>query len=291
MSSGDKPSPVKGTLRDPDVLRDFVDRIGEGMYVTNPAGEILDANPATLEIFGFSSVEAMRRKKASDLIDAEMRAEQNRILERDGSVRDYELMIRRPDGEIRWVLDSAYAFKDQETGEITYRGVLRDITIRKRLEGQLLEQSVRDPLTGGFNRRHLHEFERKLGDAPWGALIFDIDHFKHYNDTYGHQAGDAVLVGFVRFLMRHVRADASVVRMGGDEFLILLPNAGPEMTERTAERIHAAATKEAPTPFSMGYATRRGKERLEETINEADKNLYEVRTFLRSPNQERRKTQ
>lgn len=284
------PTTAAHSLRDPEVLLDFLDRIGEGMYITNHAGDILDANPSTLEIFGFQNVEALRQQKASQLVDPDMRAEQIRALERDGSCRDFELLIRRPDGEIRWVLDSAYVFKT-ENGEVTYRGVLRDITIRKRLEGQLLEQSVRDPLTGSFNRRHLHEFERKVGDGAWGAIIFDIDHFKHYNDTFGHQAGDEVLVRFVRFLMRHVRADVSVVRMGGDEFLLLLPNANEETTARTAERVQAAANKEAPTPFSMGFASRTGHERLEATIHEADKNLYEVRTFLRAPNQERRKMQ
>src|SRR5262249_8800883 len=90
----------KAALKDPEVLVDFVDRIGEGMYITSASGEVLDANPATLEIFGFSSVEALRQQPVTKLVDAEMREQQLKLLTRDGSVRDFELMIRRPDGEI-----------------------------------------------------------------------------------------------------------------------------------------------------------------------------------------------
>ncbi len=281
----------QGTLKDPETLVDLVSRVSEGVYVTNVRGEIIDANAAMVNIMGFSSLEALQRHKVQDLMDPEVRAEQVRLLHRDGSIRDFEVLIKRPDGDVRWVLDSAHAVTDPETGEVTYRGIMHDITIRKRLEGQLLEQSVRDPLTGSYNQRHLHEFERTLGDAPWGCLVVDIDHFKHYNDTYGHQAGDTVLISIVKFLTRHLRADASVVRMGGDEFLALLPNANIDQTNRTAERIQTAAAKEAPSPFSMGHATRADREPLEKTIHRADQNLYEVRTYMRSPNQERRRTQ
>ena len=280
-----------GTLQDPETLIDLVSRVSEGVYITSLSGEIIDANPAMLEITGYSSLASLQKKKIFDLIDPELRAEQVRLLARDGKIHNFELLIRRPDGDVRWVLDSAHAVTNPETGEINYRGTMHDITIRKRLESQLLEQSIRDPLTGSYNRRHLFEFERNMGDESWGALVIDVDNFKHYNDTYGHQAGDEILIRTVKFLIRHLRSDASVVRMGGDEFLVLLPKATLEQTVRTAERVQSAAAKEAPTPFSMGHATREQRESLEKTIHRADQNLYEVRTFMRAPNQERRKPQ
>jgi diguanylate cyclase (GGDEF)-like protein/PAS domain S-box-containing protein len=280
-----------GTLQDPETLIDMVSRVSEGVYITSLSGEIIDANPAMLDITGYSSLASLQKKKIFDLVDPELRAEQVRLLARDGKIHNFELLIRRPDGDVRWVLDSAHAVTNPETGEINYRGTMHDITIRKRLESQLLEQSVRDPLTGSFNRRHLFEFERNMKDESWGCLVIDVDNFKHYNDTYGHQAGDEILIRTVKFLTRHLRADASVVRMGGDEFLVLLPKATLEQTVRTAERVQNAAAKEAPTPFSMGHATREERESLEKTIHRADQNLYEVRTFMRAPNQERRKPQ
>lgn len=280
----------KGTLKDPEVLLDLVDRVAEGIYVTNRKGEIIDANPAFLRMMGFKSIDELRNCSVTDIVDPEQRAQQIRQLQKHGTVRDFELQIRRRDGEIRTVLDTAYAVHDEHTGETVYRGVMHDITVRKRLEGQLLEQSVRDPLTGVYNRRYLAEFERKMAGAPWCCVMVDIDHFKHYNDTYGHQAGDEVLIKLTRFLMRHIRAEEGVVRMGGDEFLILMPHCDIDRCAKTAQRIEEAASKQSPAPFSMGYAAREGKESLEATIHRADKNMYEVRTVLRAPNQERRLT-
>ena len=282
-------SDIKGKLADPEVLLDMVSRISEGIYITNAEGRIIDANPGFLSLVGIESVEKLQTYRSSDFVDPQQRTEEQAILNRDGFIVDRELSFRRPDGEMRTVLDTAYVAKDPVTGETTYRGVIRDITERKRLEGQLLEQSIRDPLTGTFNRRHLMEFHRKMDEKNWGCVVVDIDHFKHYNDTYGHQAGDDALIALTRFLWRHLRTDASLVRMGGDEFLILLPDVDLVRTKQTANRIEAAAAQEGPAPFSMGYAAREQKESLEKTIHRADANLYGVRTFLRTQSEERRR--
>ena len=213
------------------------------------------------------------------------------MLLRDGAIREFELKIKRPNGEMRTVLDTAYACMDPTSGELLYHGILVDITLRKQLEEQLREQSVRDPLTGCFNRRYLQIYQEhgNVNAGSWGCIVVDIDDFKHYNDTYGHLAGDEALTSLTRFLFRHLRADASIVRMGGDEFLILLPGVDLIGTKQTANRIEAAAAQEGPTPFSMGYAARDGKEKLEKTINRADQNLYGVRSFMKTQGKERRK--
>jgi diguanylate cyclase (GGDEF)-like protein/PAS domain S-box-containing protein len=278
-------------LDDPEVLREFVSHIAEGVYITSVDGRILDANPGFVQMLGFKSLDELRQYNASDLIDPALRAREVEILKRAGSVRDFELQIRRPDGEVRTVLDTAYTAVDSATGETVFRGILHDVTIHKRLEWQLQEQSIRDPLTGVYNRRYLKEFEDRVGDDSWGCVYVDIDHFKLYNDSHGHQAGDNVLIRITRFMMRHLRAQEAVVRMGGDEFLILLPATDLARTVKTAERIEAAAAKEAPVPFSMGYAARERGETLEKTIHRADQNLYEVRTYYRAPDQERRNKQ
>ena len=279
---------AKGKLSDPDVLVDLVSRISEGIYISNPAGKIVDANPGFLRLTGMKSMEEMKQYRTSDFLPPEQRAAELAILERDGHVKDFELTFHLPDGTVRTVLDTAYVAKDPLTGDITYRGVVRDITERKSLEGKLHEQSVRDPLTGCLNRRGLAEFEKREGTKQWGCIVVDIDDFKHYNDTYGHLAGDEALTSLTRFLFRHLRSDASIVRMGGDEFLILLPGVDLIQTKQTANRIEAAAAQEGPTPFSMGYAARDAKEKLEMTIHRADQNLYGVRTFMRTQSKERR---
>ena len=279
------------SLDDPEILRELVKNLNEGIYITNTEGAFVDANPALLEIFGIDSIEELRRHRVTDFIDPEIHAWQKRTFERDGYIREFELKINRPDGTVRTVLDSAYAKKAPGTGEIFYHGILVDITVRKELENQLREQSIRDPLTGCFNRRYLSMFEVASETLPgsWGCILIDLDHFKQYNDRYGHQAGDDILVKLARFLMRQVRAEEAVIRLGGDEFLILLGYADERHTLAAVRRIESAARKENQPPFSLGWSSRRESEKLETTLSRADKNLYSVRVERRAPNRERRK--
>ena len=261
-------------------LRELVQRLREGIYVTNHEGVILDANPAFLEMLGVSSVRELRRISAEDLlVHPEQREAELRILENEGSVRDFELMIRRPDGEVRTVLDTAYAVTE-EGNTVLYHGILVDITRHKELERQLREQATRDPLTGCFNRRYLGDLARRSEpiEDSWGTIIIDIDHFKAYNDTYGHQAGDEILVKMSRFLMRMVRCEDSVIRIGGDEFLLFLEGADRAATDRVGGRLRDAGSRVAPVPFSLGWAVRKDRETLEMTIGRADHLLYRVRS-------------
>lgn len=279
------------SLNDAEILRELVKNLNEGIYITNVEGGFVDANPALLEILGVQSVEKLRKHRVTDFTDPEIHAWQKRIFERDGYIREFELKIKRPDGDTRTVLDSAYAQKDPETGETYYHGILVDITVRKELENQLREQSIRDPLTGCFNRRYLSMFEVASESLPgsWGCILIDLDHFKQYNDRHGHQAGDEVLVKLARFLMRQVRAEEAVIRLGGDEFLVLLGHADVRHTQAAVNRIETAARQESQPPFSLGWSARKAKEKLEVTLSRADKNLYSVRIERRAPERERRK--
>ncbi len=271
------------SLSDPETLATFAQNLGEGIYITTEDGRVLDANPAFLKIFGVTSLNELQKYRVSDFVDAEIRKEEVRLLEREGSIRDRELQITRPDGAVRTVLDTWYSNTDPETGESIFHGILVDITGRKNLERQLVEQSIRDPLTGCYNRRYLSTLyvAARADDAAWGCIYVDIDHFKQYNDIHGHAAGDAVLLKMSRFLMRHVRAEEPVVRMGGDEFLIALFDADQAATERVAERLEKAGEERGPVSFSLGWAAREKGESLEETVNRADGELIQVRVVRR----------
>jgi diguanylate cyclase (GGDEF)-like protein len=115
-----------------------------------------------------------------------------------------------------------------------------------KLQQRLLNQSIRDPLTGLFNRRYLEEtMKREFSRAerngqPVAALVLDIDHFKKFNDTQGHDAGDAVLVHFAQVLAKAARKDDVAARYGGEEFVLLLPGATAEMAEKRGNEICAA---------------------------------------------------
>ena len=114
---------------------------------------------------------------------------------------------------------------------------LANLKLRETLENQ----SIRDPLTGLFNRRYLEEsLERELrraerGESTVGIIMLDVDHFKQFNDTFGHEAGDTVLRELGLFLKRNIRASDIACRYGGEEFILILPDASLEDTQNRAE--------------------------------------------------------
>jgi diguanylate cyclase (GGDEF)-like protein/PAS domain S-box-containing protein len=274
------------SLDDPDSLREFARNLGEGIYITTPDGRILDANPAFLETFGVKSLDELNGLTAYDLfLQPSQRELELRLLARDGRVNGFEFQVRRPDGEERWVMDTSYVVSDPETGERFFHGVLVDITGRKQLESELIEMSSHDALTGSLNRRYLDQVDMQLRrdpDARCGCIYIDIDHFKRYNDEHGHQAGDRILVRMARFLMRHVRAEESVVRVGGDEFVIVLTGADADRTTKVVERLKASALRAAPVPFSLGFSAREGGEPLMRLLDRADRNMLKVRVEQRT---------
>jgi diguanylate cyclase (GGDEF)-like protein/PAS domain S-box-containing protein len=122
-----------------------------------------------------------------------------------------------------------------------------------RLRETLRSQSVRDPLTGLFNRRYLEEsleMERRRaerGERAVGVMMLDIDHFKRFNDTHGHDAGDAVLREVAATLMRSIRGGDVACRYGGEEFTVIMPGVTLEAAVARAEQIRSAI-KQAAVP-------------------------------------------
>jgi diguanylate cyclase (GGDEF)-like protein len=120
----------------------------------------------------------------------------------------------------------------------------QEAAIQERFERERLYlQSIRDGLTGLFNRRYLDEtLPREInraerGKQPLGVLMFDIDHFKKYNDTYGHDAGDLVLKSLAYAVLSNIRESDIACRYGGEEFVIILPDSPLEAIKRRAESL------------------------------------------------------
>lgn len=111
------------------------------------------------------------------------------------------------------------------------------------MEELLHNQCIRDPLTGLFNRRFIADFlERELNRSlrqqqPLGIIMFDIDRFKRFNDTFGHDAGDVVLAEVGRFLQQNIYNSDSACRYGGEEFMLILPGTGLAETKQRAEQL------------------------------------------------------
>ncbi|NEZ03280.1 diguanylate cyclase [Wenzhouxiangella sp. XN201] len=117
-----------------------------------------------------------------------------------------------------------------------------------RLRDSLRDQSIRDPLTGLYNRRFLDENlgreisrSRRTGN-PLSVIVLDVDHFKQFNDSLGHDAGDAVLIDLARLLAEQARDMDLPCRLGGEEFLIVLPRASVEQAMLAAERLRKAVS-------------------------------------------------
>jgi diguanylate cyclase (GGDEF)-like protein len=114
-----------------------------------------------------------------------------------------------------------------------------------KLRDTLYTQSIHDYLTGLYNRRYmaellekeLHRMARKK--MPAGILLIDIDRFKSFNDSYGHEAGDLVLREFSLFLRKNIREEDFACRYGGDEFVIILPETSLENAQQRAEQLRA----------------------------------------------------
>lgn len=116
---------------------------------------------------------------------------------------------------------------------------LVNIKLRETLENQI----IRDPLTGLFNRRYMEEsLEREIRrcdrhQQSLGIIMLDVDHFKRFNDTFGHVAGDTVLKELGKFLQTYVRDSDIACRYGGEEFTLILPEASLEITRKRAEQL------------------------------------------------------
>ncbi len=158
------------------------------------------------------------------------------------------------------------------------------------MQGKLLELSTRDALTGVRNRRYLAEAQgavfahaRRTG-SPVSFVAVDIDHFKRINDRYGHAAGDEVLKAVSAYLADSARTEDVVVRLGGEEFGILMPNTTLDMAARAADRLRQTV---AASPIEVGperlaatasfgvASAPDGAATLDALINEADQALYQ----------------
>lgn len=165
---------------------------------------------------------------------------------------------------------------------------------RKRLIGELQAMAETDPLTGLLNRRAFESRSRvllsdKRGDEPDVALIMlDIDHFKHVNDTYGHETGDRALVKLAAICRETVRSEDVVARIGGEEFVILLrvPNHAQayELAQRLRGKLHqdtiVAISGEIfgiTASFGIAFGRRADTPKTADLLREADALMYQAK--------------
>jgi diguanylate cyclase (GGDEF)-like protein len=175
--------------------------------------------------------------------------------------------------------------------QVTLRRFRRELsTEMRRLQtiedrNELLEKlSTVDKLTDLYNRRFMEEhlplecLRADRGGYPLTLLMIDLNHFKETNDTYGHAAGDAMLQAFSIKLRRAIRAIDLPIRLGGDEFLVCLPECTSEQVQFVVKRIRGGIArfedKELPIDFAVGWAQRERGEPVDDVLARADQAMY-----------------
>lgn len=248
---------------------DMVSRIGLD-------NRLLYVSPSCVRITGWSAEELLDTSALAGIHPDDMeRVEQVIAALKNGEAEEARFVYRqrhRDKGEI-WAEAALHVTPAADSGEIDgVVAVMRDITEQKDLQDKLASLAATDALTGLANRR---AFDERLADewararrdgTQLSLLLIDVDHFKKFNDHYGHLAGDGCLRALGRILSAIARRPADLAaRYGGEEFAVLLPNTGPdgcvEVGEGIRQALHDLAMHHAQNPpsrlvtVSVGAAT------------------------------------
>ena len=282
----------------------------DAVFILDVQGKHLEVNQRAADLLGYT-VEELTQLSVADL--SAQKEESGDILERLRKGEDiplYERVFIKKNGEKVTVEINVELVCDDDGVPIHIQSVVRDISDRKQnevvlqeanqklrnqlveietLQAQLREQAIRDSLTGLFNRRYLEEtlareFLRAGREKRTVCLVMmDIDGFKAFNDTHGHDAGDLLLRKLGEFLRSEVRSSDISCRYGGEEFLIVMPGALLEKGYERAEHLRAAflsldiehlGVKLWPT-LSIGVAIYpQHGDTWEEVLHAADQAMY-----------------
>lgn len=287
-------------------LQAVLDSLQEGVIVFSLDGNVLNANPAALRMHGIENLADTRRLQdfmrdfhVCRLDGTPLPAEQWPIacVARGEVLSDVELEIWRHStgrpGQ-RWIGSYTGAqVVDQRTRK-TILGVctVRDITERKQTEERIRQAGMHDALTGLPNRALLFEYSRHVfahaqRSRRNAAVIFiDLDRFKPINDTYGHEIGDAVLQEVARRIKKSTRQEDIAFRLGGDEFLIVLPDIedgtyAREVAQHVAQSINqpiqvGAFEHSLSTSIGISICPRDGQD-IDTLIQHADVAMYHAK--------------
>lgn len=249
-------------------------------------GRIRFLNSRSEEYFGINRESILGRPIAEFCQDGETRDRLATHLSQNGKLSDIELRLHDARGRPFWGLVSA-SMVDFE-GRPGVFVALNDITERKQLEARLEHLVNTDVLTSLASRRRILEIlEQEHGratryESPLAILAVDLDHFKQINDSHGHDAGDEALRTFANVVRSGLRGQDSAGRLGGEEFMVVLPETGPEEALQVAERLRATVEdlaicldkKIIRLTVSVGIASLQTCSTVEELMKAADHALY-----------------
>lgn len=278
-------------------FRELFDSVPVPCYTFDAHGTIYEWNRAAALLYGWQEYEVLTRSIFHTIIPEEEREnlqdQIHRVLRNECCVE--EGVDRCRDGTTRYVLRSLFPLHNASGQVVAIIGASVDITQRVQYERELRALNERleslaftDALTGLFNHRAMQDklaeqFARaRQGEHTFSLILADIDHFKRFNDTYGHQAGDEVLRTVAQVLRERSPSQSVVARYGGEELCILLPRYTLESAIEIAETLRQAVAS-TPTPYRQITASFGVAEYMpymhapSEVIEVADAALYEAK--------------
>ncbi len=248
--------------------------------------EVLYMNPAALNSFCLKKGEATIYCLKDFFVQPEKRIEMTDLIRQKRVIHNFEAEMQHPRiKEKIWMDISARTIDlDQEVAIYT---TFKDITDQKKVTTILQEQASTDPLTGLYNRRWFETITNQLihvakrYGTPYCLVMIDIDFFKKFNDTYGHDIGDQVLTTLADTMRKTLRQSDVVARYGGEEFVIFFPQTTPEQGKVAAEKVRRAVEQmeivldgeRVPVTISLGISGS-DSEMISELVKEADLALY-----------------
>lgn len=247
--------------------------------------KIVFCNPITSELTGYPLEEIINESFVKFIYpeDIPMILENYRKrVEGENLLGRYQFRLVRKDLSFRWVETSGIRIEWE--GELATLHFLMDVTDRKKAEVALEFRSTHDILTGLYNRQYFEQEIERLQNSrrqPISILVMDMNGLKEINDTQGHAAGDEQLKAAAREISKAFRPDDVVARIGGDEFVILLPETDTttsiKVVERVKEVIHDFNQRNPehnPISFAIGFATSESTPNLSDVLRNADRDMY-----------------
>jgi diguanylate cyclase (GGDEF)-like protein/PAS domain S-box-containing protein len=241
--------------------RELITNIKVGIFRMDPHGQILEANPSAVEMFGFKNAKPFIERNVTEFFHLQ-ETSSNFMTEmaNNGLVKNKEFCLKRKNGTQFWASLTSTAISKEADKILYYDTVIEDITKKKQLQEEVQRLSITDELTGLFNRRYFNQnLPKEIKNAErWRSslslIMIDIDDFKHYNDTYHHLKGDELLKEVANVISQNIRRERDcetcagfetngssigdwASRFGGDEFAIILPGVEVKDALKAADRI------------------------------------------------------
>lgn len=282
-------------MKSEERFRLIVENSSDLIQIIDRNGRFTYVSPSHERVLGFSMLEFSERS-IDDLVADEHKELILDVLEQthnEDHAKKLEVKFRNASGKSQWF---ELKIEPVFTSDGLYHHtniVARDIEERKKYEKELRRLAFRDPLTGLANRRlfddRMHKVNAKAerDQIPFAVVMLDLDDFKSINDQFGHDAGDQVIIQISKRLLNTVREMDTVGRLGGDEFIILLPEIGTkENLNRFIKRFEANLDKPflvenqlltLCVSFGAVLSDRKSINRPNSIIIEADRALYEAK--------------